>query len=102
MYYANSELLFEEITHLVNTAEPKIKWFCIDASAVDDVDFSAAETLRSLFNLLNEKGIKLVVTHVMEDVRKESRYNIRELFGEDAFYGTLEEMFNDYKKQTNL
>ena len=37
MYYANSEQLSEEITGLVNSADPALRWFCIDASAVDDL-----------------------------------------------------------------
>ena len=36
-------------------------------SAVDGVDFSAAETLRSIFGILEEKGVRLVVAQVMED-----------------------------------
>ena len=46
MYYANAGLLEEQITMLVKEATPALTWFCIDAAAVDDVDFSAAETLR--------------------------------------------------------
>jgi len=42
MYYANSQQLTEEITALVNNAEPPLRWLCIDASAVDDVYYSAA------------------------------------------------------------
>lgn len=45
MYYANSQQLAEEVTELVNEAEQPLRWLCIDASAVDDVDFSAAETV---------------------------------------------------------
>ena len=56
MYYANSEQLSEEISELVNNAEPPIRWFCMDASAVDDVDYSAAETLRSIFSSIKEKA----------------------------------------------
>ena len=47
MYYANAQQLSEEIA-FVNSAEPALRWFCIDVSAVDDVDYSAAETLRSI------------------------------------------------------
>ena len=101
MYYANSEQLSEEITDLVNHSDPPLRWLCLDASAVDDVDYSAAETLRSLFGILEEKGIHLVVAQVLDDVREVSRYNLRELFGEDAFYDTLEDVVNDYRKQTS-
>jgi high affinity sulfate transporter 1 len=99
MYYANSEQLSEEISALVNDAEPPIRWFCMDVSAVDDVDFSAAETLRSIFATLKQKGVRLVVAQVLDDVRETSRYRLRELYGEDAFYDTLDDVVQDYKKQ---
>jgi high affinity sulfate transporter 1 len=100
MYYANAQQLSEEITGLASDAQPPLHWFCIDASAVDDVDFSAAETLRSLYGILNEKGIRLVVAQVMEDVKEESRYELGKVFGEDAFYDTLEEVVDAYRKET--
>ena len=100
MYYANSEQLSEEITDLVNRADPPIRWFCLDASAVDDVDYSSAETLRSIFATLKEKDVRLVVAQVLDDVRERARYRLRELFGEDAFYDTLDDVVKDYRKQT--
>jgi SulP family sulfate permease len=100
MYYANAEQLFEEITQLAKSADPPLRWLCLDASAVDDVDFSAAETLRSLFGVLKDKGIRLVVAQVMEDVREESRYQLDQLFGKDAFYETLDDMLNAYRRET--
>lgn len=77
-----------------------MRWLCLDASAVDDVDYSAAETLRSSFASLKDKGIRLVVAQVLDDVKEESRYNLRQLFGEDAFYDTLEEVVKAYQQQT--
>jgi SulP family sulfate permease len=100
MYYANAQLLSEEITELVNSAQPPLRWFCIDASAVDDVDYSAAETLRSIFPLLQQKGVRLVIAQVMEDVKAQSRYQLGQLFGKDAFYETLADVVNDYRQQT--
>ena len=100
MYYANSEQLSEELTGLVKNADPPIRWLCLDASAVDDVDYSAAETLRSLFAVMKEQGIRLVVAQVLEDVRETSRYRLRELFGEDAFYDTLDDVVKAYQNQT--
>jgi SulP family sulfate permease len=99
MYYANAQQLTEEITGLVNTAEPPLRWFCIDASAIDDVDYSAAESLRSIFTILKEKEVRLVVAQVMADVREESRYELRELFGEDAYYDTLDDVLEAYRQE---
>jgi SulP family sulfate permease len=100
MYYANAEQLSEEITDVINNSEPPLRWLCLDASAVDDIDYSAAETLRSLFAISKDKGIRLVVAQVLDDVRDQSRYELRELFGEDAFYDTLEDVMKDYQQQT--
>jgi MFS superfamily sulfate permease-like transporter len=101
MYYANAQQLTEEVTELVNTAEPPLRWFCIDASAVDDVDYSAAESLRALFGLLKEKGVRLVVAQVMDDDGEVGRYQLRELFGEDAFYETLDDVLRAYRQQVS-
>jgi high affinity sulfate transporter 1 len=98
MYYANAQQLADEITDLVTRAEPPLRWLCIDASAVDDVDYSAAETLRSLFVTLQEKGIRLVITEVMEDVRQRSRYKLLKAFGGHAFYDTLGQVVQAYQE----
>ena len=99
MYYANSQLLTEEVTCLANKAQPPLRWFCIDASAVDDVDFSAAETLRALHGILEEQGIRLVVAQVMDDVKAESRYELDQLFGKNAFFDTLGDVMMAYRQQ---
>src|SRR5262245_33716103 len=97
MYYANAQQLSDEVLDLVTRAQPPVRWFCLDASAVDDVDYSAAETLRVLFALLQEQGIRLVVTQVMEDIRERSRYKLLQLFGAQAFYDTLEHVVQAYQ-----
>ena len=100
IYYANTPQLTAEIMHLVNSANPPLRWFCIDASAVDDVDFTAAEALRAIFASLKGKGVRLVVAQVLADVVAESRYQLWQLFGEDAFYATLDDVLHDFGRVT--
>ena len=100
MYYANAQQLTDEITTLVNNADPALKWLCFDASAIDDVDFSAAESLRAIFTLLKDKGVRLVVAQVLDDVRKQSRYHLDELFGKDAYYDTLDDVVKAYRQDS--
>ena len=99
MYYANAEVLSEEVIALTSNASPPLKWFCIELSAVDDVDFTAAETIRSLYAILKEKNIRLVLAQVLDDVQKESRYDIISLLGKDAYYETPNDLFEDYKRK---
>ena len=62
------------------------------------MDYTAAETLRSLHSILQAKGIRLVIAQVMEDVKAESRYNLTQLFGEDAFFDTLDDVIKAYRQ----
>ncbi len=101
LYYANAQQFSDEISSLANAAEPPLRWLCLDASAVNDVDYTAAETIRSVYARLKAKGIRPVVADVMEDVGAESRYRLRELFGEDAFYHTLEDVMTAYRRQVD-
>jgi MFS superfamily sulfate permease-like transporter len=102
LYYANCQQFADEISFLANTAEPPLRWLCLDASAVDDVDYSAAETLRSVHAMLEARGIRLVIGEEMEDFKSKARYQLRELFGEDAFYDHLEDVVKQYRQQFNL
>ena len=99
MYYANTEQLSREISELAEKARPRISWFCIDANAVDDVDFSAAETLRSLAAFLKERGIRLVLAEVPHNVRGElDRSGITQLIGGGSYYDTISDVLNAYRQ----
>jgi SulP family sulfate permease len=97
MYYANAEQFSDEVTELVNGAEPRLEWFCLDAVAIDDVDYSAAAKLRSTHRILKEKGVRLVFVSVSEDVRLElDRLGVTDLVGKDAFYSNGDQLLNAY------
>jgi SulP family sulfate permease len=82
-------------------ADPKLEWFCLDAAAIDDVDYSAAAKLRSTYGILKDKGIRLVFVLVSDDVRAElDRFGITDLVGEDAFYATGDELLKTYHQRT--
>ena len=102
LYYANCQQLSNEVSLLANTAEPPLRWLCLEASAIDDVDYSAAETLRSVHARLKAKGIRLVVAEVMEDLKAASRYRIKDVFGEDAFYDSLDDVMRQYRQQFKI
>jgi len=97
MYYANAEQLSREVVELANGAQPPLVWFCIYASAVADVDFTAAATLRSLYDILKQKGIKLVFSDVIDPVKAElDRYELTDLLGQDAFYDSIHALVSAY------
>lgn len=103
MYYANAQMLSEEVTRLVQEAKPALVWFCLDAGAVDDIDFSAAATLRRLQTLLKERGVRLVFSHVSDDVYGQlERSEITDLVGRDAFFSGNAEVMLAYKEARSV
>lgn len=71
IYYANTAQLAEEVEMLITRPEVSLQWFCMDCSAVDDIDFSAAETLRGLQAIMRKNNIRLVFSAVSDDVFQE-------------------------------
>ena len=101
LYYANCELFYAEVFELVSEADPRLEWFCLDATAIDDIDFSAAETFREVYLKLAERSVRLVVAGVSAEVRiLLSRYGLIEKLGEAAFYETFEETLEAYQRHT--
>jgi len=99
MYYANTQTLTAEAIDLAKAAVPPIKWFCIDASVVNDVDFTAAGTLRILHRMMSEMGIRIVFFEVIDEIRQEfDRSGLTALYGEDAFFPTLKSLVKSYVK----
>ena len=103
MYYANTQTLMSEIVDLARKVDPQLSWFCIDASAVNDVDFTAADTLRLLHTLLSEMHVRIVFCEMGDDVRAEfDKSGLTNLFGEDAYYLTLKSLVTAYEKDRRL
>jgi len=99
MYYANSGQLAEEIMDLVERADPPLRWLCIEVSAVDDVDYSASEALRSLCSTLGSRNIRLVVAQVLDDADETSQSSFRRLVGDAAVYATLQDVMNEFSRR---
>ncbi len=98
MYYANAEQLSEEVTRLAKEAKPPLVWLCIDASAVDDIDYTAAATLRSLYAMLREQGVRLIFYGVSDEVYAQlERSGITGLVGRDAIYAAVGEVISAYR-----
>lgn len=100
MYYANTEHFTQEVIDLVNGAAPPLRWFCIDAVAVDDIDFSAAAALREIYRSLKEKEIRLVMVDLEDDVLRElERSGLIVLLGADAIFETISDVIQSYQSE---
>ncbi len=97
MYYANAHTLKKDVLTL---AQDTVSWFCVDMAAVNDVDFTASETLRTLHQDLAARGIRMVFSEMLDSVRQEfDRSELTKVFGTDAFFTTLDSVRDVYRQE---
>ena len=92
LFYANDRRFADEIEALVDGAEVPVRWFVIDAAAVTDVDYSAAQTVRDLCATLHARGVNVLFARVRPALRSDmARHGIIRKLGESAIFDTLHE-----------
>ncbi len=90
LYYANSDRFSQEVLGLVEGADPPLKWFCVVADAMDDIDFTGSLTLRAMHDELQQRGVTLVLCRVLDPVRAElDRDGLIELIGKGHFFDSV-------------
>ncbi|WP_434053389.1 MAG: SulP family inorganic anion transporter [Roseibium sp.] len=90
MYYANADLMAREVRGLTRAGMPDLRYFCIDISCVDDIDFTALETLKILKSELDARHIGLLFVHVLDDPAAQSRRQLITAFGAAQVFGTID------------
>ena len=64
LYYANSTRFTAEILDIIDTASPSLKWFCLEAAVIGDVDYSGSDAMRSVLDEMDKRGITFVMAGV--------------------------------------
>jgi SulP family sulfate permease len=90
IFYANAVRLSEDVMSLVNVPDPP-RWFVLGAEAIDDVDYTGAQTLLELADHLKERGIVLAVAEASDDLRRElDRFGFTDKIGPDRYFDSLQ------------
>jgi high affinity sulfate transporter 1 len=86
LYYANARDLSETVQLLLADGPPPTH-FCLDLVAVGDIDYTAGSVLRSLYERLSKRGVRLLFSQPIDKVRAQlDKYGVSALVGADAFY----------------
>jgi high affinity sulfate transporter 1 len=92
LFYANTDRFADEVRALVEHAATPVRWFVVDASAITDLDYSAARSLRDLIDDLVRRQVTLVFARVTPFLRADlDRHGITEAVGETHLFTTLHE-----------
>jgi MFS superfamily sulfate permease-like transporter len=91
VFYANAERLSEEIIGLVDVPHPP-RWFVLDATAMDDVDYTGGMTLAEIADQLAERHVVFAVAGAGHHLRKElDGFGVTDKIGADRYYTSVDE-----------
>ena len=102
IYYANSSLLLDDVTEFIEEAGTHaLTWFCIDAAAIADVDYTGAQVLAEARRTLEQHHIRLVFSQLLDVVRQEfDRYGLTRELGDDAYFQSIPDVLAAYLKSS--
>jgi high affinity sulfate transporter 1 len=92
LFYANHSRFTGDVRALVEHAPTPVRWFVVDAGAITDIDFSAAQSMRELLDDLARQGVGMVLGRVSLYLRSDmDRHGITAVIGEARIFPTLHE-----------
>ncbi len=89
LFFANANVLQEEVRETVETHPGEIKWFILDAEAINDIDTTGAEALAQVIEVMHEQGIRVAISRAYAPLPQLlARYGLLATIGEENLYET--------------
>jgi SulP family sulfate permease len=90
LFYANDHFFVDDARRLIDHAPAAVRWFVIDASAITDLDYSAARSVGDLCETLKQRGIAVLFARVNRYLRADmDRHGITQIVDPACIFGTL-------------
>jgi MFS superfamily sulfate permease-like transporter len=103
LFYANHNRFADEVHTLVEHAPTPVQWFVVDAGAITNIDYSAAQSLRDLLDDLAHRGVGTVFARVRPSLRSDmDRHRVTTVIGETRVFATLHEALAAVRGHTPL
>jgi sulfate permease, SulP family len=91
LFFENTSYFTRRITTAIDKAKQPVKYVIIDAGSINDIDYTAAETIRNLHQTLNAQDIHLAFAHVSPHLlHVMKRHSLTEVIGKNHLYPSLE------------
>ena len=92
LFYANADRFAEDVRNLIASAPTPTRRFVVDASAITDIDYSAAQTLRELIAELQRQDIALAFARVRPGLQSDlQRHGVSAALGSERIFTTMHE-----------
>ena len=89
LYYANVNHFVEQANLLVSQPPAPLHWLVVDASAITDLDFTAAQALIELRKDLSQKDVALALARVNANLKaKLDRQGVTPVIGSEHIFSS--------------
>ncbi|MDP1878112.1 MAG: SulP family inorganic anion transporter [Actinomycetota bacterium] len=101
LFYANSNRYVDDVQRLIEAAPDPVEWLVMDASSLDDVDYSAGKALDGLLDYLAARKVTPVLARVDASLASTlGTYGILGRIGTDHVYGNLVDAYHAFEART--
>ncbi len=98
LFYANANRFVDDVEALIGAAPDPVEWLILDASSLDDVDYSAGKALQGLLDYLEARSITPVLARVDTSLLATlQKYGIDKRIGTDHIFGNLIDAYNAFE-----
>jgi high affinity sulfate transporter 1 len=90
LFFENVNYFVQRVKGAIDDAHEPVEYVLIDAGAIDSIDYTAVETIKTLFRQLGSEEINMGFAHVSPDLRRQfDSYGVTSLVGVDNIFSTL-------------
>jgi SulP family sulfate permease len=98
LYYANASRFVAGVRDLVAKTTDPVRWFCLAAGNIEDLDYSGSAVLRATVDELGKRGVTFVACAVQEPVLAElKRDGLLEIIREEHVFDAAADMLRAYR-----
>jgi MFS superfamily sulfate permease-like transporter len=101
LFYANANAFVDDIQRVIEGAPDKVRWLVLDASTLDDVDYSAGIALGGLLDYLDHHEVVLAVARADTGLTDTlETYGLRERVPDDRMFANLDDAVEAFRAAT--
>jgi high affinity sulfate transporter 1 len=101
LFFENAAYFLERVSDELDKSEHEVNCFVLDAGAMNDIDYTAAQTLKQLHNKLDSNDIQLMLAHVSPKLYSLLQaYGLAELIGKDHIFPSVRKAIIAFTKDT--
>ncbi|MDP2287671.1 MAG: SulP family inorganic anion transporter [Actinomycetota bacterium] len=90
LFYANASSFVDDVERLIDSAPTPVEWLILDASSLDDIDYSAGIAVAGLLDFLKARNVTFALARADSGLTTTlQKYGLMDRISADRIYGNL-------------